>query len=349
MKEIKCGIIGSGVIAPVHLESYRKVPGVTVRALCDIVPGKAQALADKYGVPRACLDYHEILNDPEIDCVSVCTDHASHGQIVADALDKGKHVICEKCLTATDTQLDLALKAHKRNPERVFAGVFQHRFEPANILLRKMIREGKFGTLLTASLNVACLRTDEYYNSDPWRGTWAQEGGSVLINQAVHHFDLLRYFLGEIDSLCASYSNRVHQKTIETEDTINAILKFKNGMHVTFCATSGSFAVPWRSGFFFTGTQGYLEYSEFKPVFWKFLDETLTEELGKKFAECEESKAIQAGKNYYGTGHPAQIADFIDAVRDSRAPFVTGEDSGETARAIHACYESARTGKWIQL
>ena len=349
MKELKCGIIGSGVIAPVHLESYRKNPGVTVKTLCDIIPGKAESLAKKYEVPFSCTDYLDLLRDPEIDCVSICTDHASHAKIAADALDHGKHVICEKCLTATDAQLDLVLAAHKRHPELVFAGVFQHRFEPSNLLLRELLNGGKFGTLLTASLNVVCLRKDEYYNADPWRGTWEKEGGSVLINQSVHHFDLLRFFLGDIDSLCASWSNRVHTASIETEDTINVLLNFKSGVHAVFCATSGCKAATWRNGFTFSGTDGYLEYAQFQPVFGKFLDEETDRTFQQKFRECREAYKLQAGKNYYGTGHPAQLADFIGAVREGRAPFVTGEEAGQTARAVHACYESGRTGKWIKL
>lgn len=349
MKEIKCGIIGSGVIAPVHLESYRKVPGVTVKTLCDLVPGKAEAMAQKYNVPCVCQDYMQMLLDPEIDCVSVCTDHASHGKIAADALEHGKHVICEKCLTATDAQLDMVLEAHGKHPELVFAGVFQHRYEPANQLLRDMLNGGKFGTLLTASLNVTCLRTDEYYSSDPWRGTWAREGGSVLINQSVHHFDLLRFFLGDIDSLCASWSNRVHPNTIETEDTINVLLNFKSGVHAVFCATSGCTAEHWRNGFTFSGTDGYLEYSQFEPVYGKFTDPETNQNFMRQFKECAETYKLEAGKNYYGTGHPAQLADFIGAIREGRAPMVTGEESGKTARAIHACYESGRTGQWIKL
>ena len=349
MKEIKCGIIGSGVIAPVHLESYRKIPGVTVKTLCDIIPGKAAALAEKYQVPEVCTDYQKMLADPEIGCISVCTDHASHGKIVADALDHGKHVICEKCLTATDAQLELALSAHRRHPELVFAGVFQHRYEPSNRLLKEMIETGKFGTLLTASLNVACLRTDEYYNADPWRGTWAGEGGSVLINQSIHHFDLLRFFLGDIESLCASWTNRVHQKSIETEDTINVLLNFKSGVHAVFCATSGCKAATWRNGFTFAGTDGYMEYSQFEPTFGKFMNEETDKSFQDQFKTCREAYKLESGKNYYGTGHPAQLADFIGAVREGRAPYVTGEEAAGTAKAVHACYESGRTGKWIKL
>lgn len=349
MKEIVCGIIGSGVIAPVHLESYRKVPGVRVKSVCDLIPGKAEALAKKYGVPGYCTDYRAIIADPEIDCVSVCTDHASHGKLVAAALDGGKHVLCEKCLTATGAQLNEALEAHKRHPELVFSGVFQHRFEPSNRLLRRMIHEGKFGTMLTASLNVTCLRTDEYYNADAWRGTWAQEGGSVLINQSIHHFDLLRFFLGEIASLCASWDNLAHRNSIETEDTVNVILNFKSGARAAFCATSGCRAEPWRSSFTFSGAAGYLEYVEFKPVYGKFLDPETERTFRQDFAASAASYALEAGKNYYGTGHPAQIADFIAAIREGRAPFVTGEEAAATARAVHACYESGRTGQWLTL
>lgn len=349
MKEIKCAVIGSGVIAPVHIESYQQIPGVSVKTLCDLIPEKAAKLAEKYAVPNTCTDYMEILNDPEIDCVSICTDHASHGRIAADAIDHGKHVLCEKCLTATDEQLQWALDAHKRHPEVKFSGIFQHRLEPSNILLKKMIEQGDFGKILTASLHVSCLRTNEYYETDPWRGTWAQEGGSVLINQSIHHFDLLRYFFGDIQSIYASMDNLVHQGVIETEDTLHALLTFKNGARVSFNATSGSKAATWRSGYFITGTEGYMEYAEFKPAYWKFTNEKIAQDLKEKFDACEDDLKITAGKTYYGTAHPAQIVDFIDAVRQDRLPFVTGEEAGETARAVHACYESAKTGKVIEL
>lgn len=95
---IKCGIIGCGVIAPTHIEGYRSLPEVEVIHLCDLIPERVNALGDKYGIARRSVDCKELLADPEVDAVSVCTDHASHAQIVCDALAAGKHVICEKAL-----------------------------------------------------------------------------------------------------------------------------------------------------------------------------------------------------------------------------------------------------------
>ncbi len=349
MKEIVCGIIGSGVIAPTHIESYLKNEKVRVKALCDLKLEKAKALAEKYGIPVAVTDYRDLLNDPEIDIVSVCTDHASHAEIAAAVLASGKHLVCEKCLTSTDGGLDQILAAHRARPELTASGIFQHRCEPTNQVLRQLIGDGKFGRVLTASLTVACLRKDEYYLADAWRGTWAQEGGSVLINQTVHHFDLLRYFLGEIDSVCVSFDNLAHKGVIETEDTIAILLKFRSGALGTVLSTSGSKSVEWRSNYIITGTEGYIEYTDFVPSFLEFTDKAGKEAITERFKACKLDEALQVGKGYYGGGHPAQIADIIDAVRTGRAPYVTLEDAAATARVIVACYESGRTGKWVDV
>ena len=349
MKQINCGIIGCGVIAPTHIESYLRVPDVRVKYLCDLERSKADALGDKYGIPYRTTNYMELLSDPEIDVVSVCTDHFSHAEIVSAALDHGKHVVCEKCLTSTASGLQSMLAARKRHPELVFSGIFQHRCEPTNRVLRQLIADGRFGRVLSATLYVSCLRTDEYYLADAWRGTWAQEGGSVLINQSVHHFDLLRFFLGEVEAVAAKYDNLAHQGIIETEDTIVIALRFRSGALATVAATSGSRSVTWRSGYTITGTEGFIEYTDFVPSYLNFTDPARKKEIEKAFAQCKLDEALQVSKGYYGGGHPAQIADIIDAVRNHRAPYVTGEDAAETARLVIACYEAARSGKWVTL
>ena len=171
VKQIKVGIIGCGVIAPCHIGSYLKLPEVRVVHLCDKVPAKAEKLAKEYGIGKVSQDYKELLADPEVDAVSICTDHASHSQIAVDALNAGKHVICEKSLASSKEKLDAMLEAARRHPGLVFSGVFQHRFDLGYNYVRKIIADGVFGRMLTANLNVLCLRTNEYYNADAWRGT----------------------------------------------------------------------------------------------------------------------------------------------------------------------------------
>ncbi len=346
---IRCAIVGCGVIAPTHIESLQQLPGVEVIALCDLIIERAQTLAQRYNVPHTTTDYHNIVHNPEIDLVCVCTDHASHAPISVAMLDAGKHVICEKCLTSTPDGLQTMRDAALRHPELVFSGIFQHRCEPTNILLKKLIAQGAFGTMLTASLFVSCLRTDEYYNSDPWRGTWSQEGGSVLINQAIHHLDLLRFFLGDVEMVAANFDNLVHKGVIETEDTITIAFKFASGVRGSMIATSGSQAAPWHSGYTFTGSEGFLEYINFKPQFMLFKDPAKTAQITADFANCNNEDALHVGKNYYGGGHPAQIAEIIAAIRAKRQAYVTALEAAKTAELVQACYEAGRSGKWLKI
>ncbi|MHB9138191.1 MAG: Gfo/Idh/MocA family protein [Victivallaceae bacterium] len=347
MKTVKCGIIGCGVIAPSHIESFKFLENVEVKWACDLVPAKARKMAEQYGIPHTATDYLEVLNDPEVDCIAVCTDHGSHAQIAADAMDHKKHVICEKSLGRSHECLEKMLAAHKRNPKLAFGGVFQHRHEPVNQVLKELIDSGAFGTITTVSMNSNCLRTNEYYLADAWRGTWAHEGGAVLINQAIHYIDLINWLLGGIAEISARCENMTHQGIIETEDNAAFAIKFKRGMLGAVTASASS-AANWRHSFSISGTEGYLEYLNLKVTYLEFNDKAKQQEIEQRFASCNIDPALQSGKVYYGGGHPAQIKDFVQAIREKRQPFITGESAAETVKVVLACYESSRTGKWVK-
>ena len=347
MKTIKCGVIGCGVIAPSHIESFKFLKDVKVKWTCDLVSAKAEKMAAQYGIPKTTTDYHEVLNDPEVDCIAVCTDHGSHAQIVVDALDHKKHVICEKSLGRSHACLKKMIAAHKRNPELAFGGIFQHRHEAVNQVLKKLIDEGAFGKITTVNMNSNCLRTNEYYRTDAWRGTWAHEGGAVLINQSIHYIDLINWLFGGIKELSARCENMTHKGVIETEDTAAFAIKFKRGMLGAVTATASS-AANWRHSFSISGTEGYLEYVNLKVTHLEFNDKARQQEVEKKFAACAIDPALQTGKVYYGGGHPAQIKDFVQAIREKRQPFVTGESAAETVKVVLACYKSSQTGLWVK-
>jgi UDP-N-acetyl-2-amino-2-deoxyglucuronate dehydrogenase len=348
MKKIKCGIIGCGVIAPSHIESYINLDNVEVTRVCDLISEKASAIAERYNIPQIDTDYHVMLNDPEIDCVSVCTDHGSHAEIVIEALNRGKHVICEKSLGISLQCLESMVAAHQKHPELAFGGIFQHRFEKTNRYIKSLIDDGSFGTLTNINLNVTTLRTDSYYNTDQWRGTWAEEGGSLLINQAIHFIDLVNWFSGGVSELYASCENMTHQETIETEDSAAIILKFRNGMLGTVTATSSS-VEPWRQVVSISGTHGYVEILNNEVIYHRFAPSELHDEVARKLQECKEEKTIESNKDYYGEGHPAQIKDFISAIRENRQPFVAAASASSTVEIVLGCYKSSKTGKWVKL
>ncbi|OGV53910.1 MAG: hypothetical protein A2X49_15635 [Lentisphaerae bacterium GWF2_52_8] len=347
-EKIKCGIIGCGVISPAHAESYQMQENVELVWACDIVEEKARSLAEKFGIPKVCGDYRRVLEDSELSCVSVCTDHASHAPISVAALEAGKHVICEKALAASTEGLENMMDAHERHPELVFAGVFQHRFDRSHQHLRKLIEEGVFGTLLYADLRVLCLRTKEYYRADKWRGTWDEEGGSVLINQAIHFIDIMQWVMGGVESVSAHYENRARRDCIETEDTATASLRFRSGALGSISATSAS-NIPWEANLCFCGEAGTLEICCGKIIRLDFKDKSLEERIRKDFAALQEAPALASAKQYYGSSHPAQIADFIDAVRSGRAPFVTAKDARAAVDLVLAIYRSQNSGRCIEL
>ncbi|MCF7853472.1 MAG: Gfo/Idh/MocA family oxidoreductase [Candidatus Pacebacteria bacterium] len=347
-KPLQFGIVGCGVIAPSHIESLRLQENVSVTWVCDLVREKAESRAAKYGCEHVTRDYREVLDDPEVDAVCVCTDHASHVAITVDALDAGKHVLCEKALASDREGLVRMFAARDRNPEVLFGAVFQHRFDPEYSYLKQLIDEGRFGTLLTGAVHVRCLRTDEYYTADQWRGTWAEEGGAVLINQAIHFIDALLWVTGGVAAVCGTHANMTHNRSMEAEDTASAILRFRSGAIGTLEATCSSH-LTWEPTLLIHGTEGSIELRDGKPIKLAFSDAAFTDEALAHFRQCEDSRTETVGKTYYGTGHPAQIADFCDAIRDGREPHVSADSARETVETVLAIYQSHREQGWVNL
>ncbi|MBR0457917.1 MAG: Gfo/Idh/MocA family oxidoreductase [Victivallales bacterium] len=349
MKEIRVGLIGCGAVAPTHLYSYKKIPGATVEAVCDLDEGKASAMASRFGIPHVARNVAELVQNPELDLIDICTDHASHSPIAVAALNAGKNVVCEKCLSNSLEGLDAMLAARRRHPELLFAGIFQHRHERANRLLKRLMEEGKFGRMLNASVHMVCQRPNSYYQ-DYWHGKWNGEGGSFLITQIIHFIDLTNYFLGNPQSVMAQCNNLMHQGVIETEDNTGVLVRYPDGVLATFCGSSASVIDKgFRCNVILAGTQGHVVLSGFRPEFWKFHDIEAQKEMDALMESFQEEPAPDPAKPHYGGGHPEQLADVVAAIREHRDPYVTVEKAAVTARLILNCYQSAKTGNWIEL
>lgn len=343
---LRVGIIGCGVIAPAHIESFQRLDNVTVTWACDLVPEKAAALAEKYGIGRTSADCREVLADDDVDIIAVCTDHASHAPVSVAAIEAGKHVLCEKALAASKEGLDAMYDAHRAHPDLTVGGVFQHRFDAANRYLRDLVQEGAFGRLLTGAVQVRCLRTREYYQADAWRGTWAEEGGAVLINQAIHFIDSLVWIMGGVRELAGTYANLTHGDVMETEDTATAALRFKNGALGTLEATCSSH-LRWESTISIHGSEGSIDLRQGQGLKVAFDDEAKQQRIEEALSECRDRKTIDAGKSYYGASHPNQIAEFVDAVREKRQPYVTFGSARHTVDVVLAIYRSWHEGRWV--
>lgn len=344
-----CGIIGCGVIAPTHVRALQAAGDIDIRWACDLEPAKAQALAREFSVAKTTTNYRDVLADEDVDFVCVCTNHAAHVPVAVDALTAGKDVLCEKALAADSEGVQAMVRAHNAHPERVFGVVFQHRLDPVNRLVKELVDTGALGRILTAGVQVRCRRTDAYYLGDDWRGTWQYEGGAVLINQAIHFTDLLIWFMGPADSLCGTYANLTHEDSMETEDTAAALLRFPSHSIGSIEATCSSH-INWEGTVAIHGTEGSLEVRNDRPIKVEFRDPERAETIREHFAACRaEATDAALGKTYYGTGHAALVAEFADAVRERRKPFVTVRSAAHTMDVVLGIYRSHKQGEWVQL
>jgi predicted dehydrogenase len=348
LEKLRCGIIGCGAIAPTHAECFAAQEGVELAWACDLVEAKARRLAEKYGIANVTTDYRNALADETLDIVTVCTDHASHSPISVAALCSGKHVLCEKALAASRNGLDDMLAAGQRNPQLIFGGVFQHRFDAANRYFKQLVDDGALGTLLTGAVHVRCRRTKEYYRADQWRGTWAEEGGAALINQAIHYIDLLAWVMGGVESLCGTHGNLTHGDVLEAEDTAVAALRFGCGALGSLEVTSSSH-LQWENTISVHGTVGSVELRNGGAIKVLFEDESLQAEVIEKFRRAGDLPGVDIGKSHYGTGHLAQITDFVDAVRNASQPFVSAAAASHAVDLVLGIYRSAHDGGWVKV
>jgi len=338
MRHFNVGIIGCGVIAPSHIESYQRLDGVRVKWVCDLVEERARKRGEEFGVGLRTTRAEEVYGDTEVDAVSICTDHASHAPLAVAALAAGKHVLCEKALGASVADLDAMEAAARAHPDLVFAGVFQHRFDAVYQYVKEQLEQGVLGTMLTASLQMSCYRSDEYYRADAWRGTWEHEGGSVLSNQAIHSIDILDWITGGISDVRGVWTNRTHQGVIETDDTAVAAVRFASGALGTIEATSSSRILEWEARLSLRGAQGIIELLNTQVQRVEHTDQATAERLRAALAQCKDERRISSAKSYYGEGHPANIADFVAAIREHRPPFVPIQSARRAVDIVQRIY-----------
>jgi len=349
MKSIQTGIIGCGAIAPSHIDSYLQLEGVEVAAFCDPREDRRLGLRERYRdlEVQEFSSVMELLDASGVDAVSICTDHASHEELFLTCLKAGKHVICEKPLTLSEDSLQRMVKGAGKATGQVTAGIFQHRFDPIYRVLKEILDEGRRGRLVNAMGEHQCLRTEAYYNVDEWRGTRKGEGGSLLINQSIHFIDIIHWVTGGVDSVMAFDANLVHEGIIETEDSAALALRLCNGALGTFLSTTASHRT-WNSAFHFVGTEGSVRIADGKLLEVLHRDETAAGELVKRLQELKEEAGVEGAKAYYGSSHPAQIRDFIEAIREGREAFVSIPAAAEAVSIVLSAYASARSGKAVR-
>lgn len=365
MSKLRFAIVGCGVIHGTHIDAIKALPDDAVLvAVADEVKERADATAEKHGV-KAFYDLDAMLDWGEFDVLCVCTPSGLHAECGIKGAKAGKHIVCEKPIDVSLAAADALIAACKENNVKLEV-ISQHRHSTGFRQLKSWLDEGKLGDLVYGESVTKWYRTQAYYDSGGWRGTWALDGGGALMNQGVHYADMLRWLMGPIKSVSATMATRAHER-IEVEDIVSATIAFQNGAVGTLLASTAMYP-GYKTSLEVYGTHGTVLIDDSRVRHAHFSEGTEEQSMfGVKSGDpvikdgvwTATGEPSHKGAIVHGAGDPAAIAlgghvahlkDLIDSVRENRETYMNGQEARNALELVVTVYESAKSGgKRIEL
>ncbi len=356
MSRLKTAIVGCGKVTDLHAAALINLEKSDFRAVCSRTQDKADKYADKYNV-KGYSDIEEMIDAEGIQVLIVCTPHPYHAVPTVKAAKSGVHILVEKPLASSLADCDEMIAA-ANNANVKLGTICQRRFYPPCQRIRRAIDDGKIGKPILGTVYMLGWRDKEYYESDPWRGSWEFEGGGVLVNQAPHQLDLLQWYMGPIDELYGMWDNLNHPY-IEVEDTAAAVIRFKNGaignvlvsnsqnpalfgkvmVHGDNGATVG---VQTDGGAMFIAGMSNITEPPLNDYWTVPGEEQMLAQWRQE--DTDEFNSVNPVEYY----HQMQIEDFLSSVIEDSKPLITGEDGRRTVEIFTAIYRCQRDKKPVK-
>jgi UDP-N-acetyl-2-amino-2-deoxyglucuronate dehydrogenase len=332
METFGVGIAGAGMIGTVHAKVLAELEDARLVAVSEAREATGRELAESHGAEwHAKLD--ELLLRPDVDAVIICTPSGLHPEEAVAAARAGKHVITEKPMAITLEGADRMIRAC-REAGVTLSVIFQYRFNRDALRLKRAIEAGLLGRPVLGNAFVHWHRTQAYYDErNGWRGTWALDGGGALMNQSIHAIDLLQWFLGPIDDLCAYTQTLTH--SIEAEDTATAALRFSSGALGTIQGTTCAHR-DWPLKIEIRGTEGSATLEGPRLTLWQPSreEDLLSPQELEVLPEPREDEPL-------GTAHKRQLRQIFAALREGREPPVPGEEARKAVEIVLDIYRAA--------
>jgi UDP-N-acetyl-2-amino-2-deoxyglucuronate dehydrogenase len=330
-------ILGAGMVAEYHRQAIEANADLGARlvAIGHYNPDRFGEIRDRFDVP--CVTYDELLADPAVDVLCICTPSGQHAEQAMAAANAGKHVLVEKPMALSRGDADAMMAACERAGVRLGV-VLQRRAEPLFLRIYDAVQSGDLGELTLGLVTIPYQRPQAYFDQADWRGSWGLDGGGVLMNQGIHLVDLLIWYMGDPVDVQAR-ADTLH-RDIEVEDTLAATLRFTNGALGTITATTTAApGFPHRVEIY--GTRGGIQVEGESANRWQ-----LVEPEKAKIEAADTSAASDAGaggdpRGIKPTGHIAIVRDFVQAVREGRAPEIDGAEGRRSLDTVLAIYEAA--------
>jgi UDP-N-acetyl-2-amino-2-deoxyglucuronate dehydrogenase len=343
-------LVGAGVIGKHHgMVMTQLADRLELVAVVDVDLSRAEQLAAERG-GRAYASLTDALAYEDVDVVTVATPTGLHGVVAVEALEAGKHVVIEKPAEVTVEKTDEIIEAQGRAGTLVSV-ISQHRFDPATEVLLEAIEKGRLGRLTSGIAAIDWWRSQAYYDSGDWRGTWELDGGGAMMNQGVHTIDLLIAAMGRPVEVFA-YTGAVAHERIETEDVAAAVVKFESGALGVIHATTAAY--PGLSARVHVhGDRGSLVLDDDQLSYVHLADDEVNDDLGNQVDRYAETQARSAAASrdpgQLSDAHRLQYLNILAALEGREKLRVDLETNRRSVAVITGAYESARTGRPVVL
>ena len=336
---VRIAVVGCGRISRNHFEAIAHIDDLQLVSVADSDASRAQAVGAEQGVPAfASLD--EMLAAVPSDLVAICTPsglHPQHGIVAARA---GRHVLTEKPMAISLAAADDLVQACDAAGVHLFV-VKQNRLNPAIQLLRRAVDKGRFGRIYSANTTVRWTRPQEYYDAEPWRGTWEFDGGAFM-NQASHYVDLMQWLVGPVESVMAKTATQARR--IEAEDSGVALLKFRSGALGVIEVTVLTYPRNLEGSITILGEKGSVKVGGTavnRVEHWLFAEYD------------DDDKLVEAANtnppNVYGFGHEGYYRNVLKVLRGEARADTDGRAGRKSLELILGIYESAKTGREVPI
>ena len=340
MSPLKVAVVGAG-IGSQHIKAYQNLPDhFDLVALCDIDPAKASQVARELNVREVVHDFRDLLTRTDVDVIDLCTPPYQHFDQLQSGLKAGKHMICEKPLLGSLSEVDRLSDLVGESQKQVMP-IFQYRFGHGLQKLKHLVDRKLTGEAFVFNVDVAWWRSEEYYRDKPWRGKRSTELGGALLSQAIHAVDMIFYILGPAKTISAFTRTRV--SPIDVEDCVAIAVELEDGSLGTISVTLGSITQISRHRFTFrrltaeSNTEPYANSREpwsISPV--------------DNASEAAISQALKDFKPQL-EGYEGQFSRFFTALQDGGELPVTIDDARRSLEFIAAVYHSNESGERVEL
>ncbi|NMA96466.1 MAG: Gfo/Idh/MocA family oxidoreductase, partial [Clostridiales bacterium] len=335
----KIAMIGCGRISGVYKNAFKALKDeVELVFAVDKDIEKAKEFSEGFDSCKAVADYKEILGKG-IDIVHITTPHHLHASMAIDFMKHNSHVLVEKPMATTVQDANAMIEISEK--ENVKLGViFQTRYANGCQKLKEIIAGGKIGNILGARSYLSWHRPNSYYDGSDWKGRWDKEGGSTLINQAIHSLDRVLWLTGQdIEWIDGSIANR-NTSIIETEDTAEALVGLKNGaLYQLYACTAYPINAPIQIEI--VGDKGRVGLVQDDA--WVHID-------GEERYEIDDQlDPLVNGPSYWGSAHQLQIKDFYKSVKEDSEVFLDGKEGKKALELVLGIYKSAKEGKRVYI